>query len=83
MKVEINPPSIKFAGFIGGPHGTEADVCQDITKRQELGLNKYGVSIRKNNLNLKEWMTHAYQECLDQAIYLKRAIEEIDKMDKR
>tara|TARA_R110000868_G_scaffold248221_1_gene504618 strand:+ start:90 stop:296 length:207 start_codon:yes stop_codon:yes gene_type:complete len=63
--------------------GTEADVCQDIAKRQALGLNKYGVSIRKNKLDLKEWLTHAYTECLDQAIYLKRAIEEIEKKEKQ
>lgn len=73
---------ITFDG-VKQPHGTEADVCQDITKRQELGLKKYGVSIRKNNLNLKQWLTHAYQECLDQAIYLKRAIEEIEKRENK
>ena len=30
-------------------------------------------------LPLREWLEHAYQEALDLPIYLKRAIEEIDR----
>jgi Trm5-related predicted tRNA methylase len=61
--------------------GTEARVCQDIAKRQRLGLKKYGVSIEQNQLNLKEWLQHQYEELLDAAIYCKRAIEELEKQD--
>ena len=58
--------------------GTEARVCQDIASRQQLGIKKYGTTVRENPLTLKEWLTHAYEEVLDQAVYLKRAIEEIE-----
>jgi hypothetical protein len=58
---------------------TEADVCDDIAMRQALGINKYGQTVRENPLSLRAWLQHAYEECLDQAIYLKRAIEEQDK----
>jgi Trm5-related predicted tRNA methylase len=61
--------------------GTEARVCQDIAKRQRLGLEKYGVSIEQNPLNLKEWLQHQYEELLDAAIYCKRAIEELEKTE--
>lgn len=61
--------------------GTEARVCQDIAKRQQLGLKKYGVSIEQNQLSLKEWMQHQYEELLDAAIYCKRAIEELEKSE--
>jgi hypothetical protein len=61
------------------PSGIEAEVCHDIAKRQQLGLAKYGVTVADNPLSLKEWMQHAYEECLDQAIYLKRAIAENEK----
>jgi len=61
------------------PHGTEKAVCEDIAKRQEFGMNKYGVSVAENPLNQRQWFQHAYEECLDQAVYLKRAIEEMDK----
>ena len=58
--------------------GTEADVCFDIQRRQQLGINKYGTTVRNNPLPLKDWLQHAYEECLDQAVYLKRSIEEME-----
>lgn len=60
------------------PEGIEALVCADIAERQQKGLTKYRVSVADNPLSLREWLEHAYQECLDQAIYLRRAISEID-----
>lgn len=59
--------------------GTEAEVCKDIAERQQRGIAKYGTTVRDNPLALRQWLQHALEECLDQAIYLKRAIEEIDK----
>lgn len=61
------------------PTGTEARVCQDIAARQQLGIAKYGVTVEGNPLSLKEWLQHAYFETLDKAIYLKRAIEEMER----
>ena len=60
------------------PHGTEKAVCEDIAKRQEFGMNKYGQSVADNPLSQKQWLQHAYEECLDQSVYLKRLIEEMD-----
>lgn len=60
--------------------GTEADVCADIADRQRIGIAKYGTTVRENPLTLKEWLQHAYEETLDQAVYLKRAIEELDRI---
>lgn len=54
----------------------ETMVCEDIKLRQELGIKKYGTSVAENKGGRKYWLQHAYEECLDQAIYLKRAIEE-------
>lgn len=59
--------------------GIEAIVCEDIANRQQLGINKYGTTVADNNLSLREWLQHAYEESLDQAIYLRRAIAEIDE----
>lgn len=59
------------------PTGIEAQVCADIARRQALGLVKYGISVADNPLTLLAWMQHAYEEALDQAIYLKRAMVEI------
>jgi len=61
------------------PTKTEAAVCEDITKRQQLGIAKYGQTVAENPLMLREWLQHAYEEALDLSVYLKRAIEELDK----
>lgn len=61
------------------PYGTESRVCGDIAERQKKGIAKYGITVQENPLTLKQWLTHAYEECLDQAVYLKRAIEEMEK----
>ena len=59
--------------------GTEAEVCADIAKRQSLGIAKYGTTVADNPLTLEQWLQHAYEECLDQAVYLKRAMAELKK----
>ncbi len=61
--------------------GIEAQVCADIASRQQRGIAKYGVTVQDNPLPLKEWLQHAYEETLDKAIYLKRAIAECSHTD--
>lgn len=63
------------------PTGTEAKVCADIARRQHLGVAKYGTTVADNPLTLKQWLQHAYEETLDKAVYLKRAIEEIERKE--
>jgi len=60
------------------PTGTEAQVCEDIARRQQFGLHKYGTTVAQNPLELRQWLKHAYEEALGQAIYLRRAMAEID-----
>lgn len=61
------------------PTGIEALVCEEIALRQQKGINKYGTTVADNHLSLREWLQHALEETLDQAVYLRRAIGEIDK----
>jgi hypothetical protein len=60
------------------PTGIEAEVCRDIARRQQVGIAKYGTTVADNPLELRQWLQHAYEECLDQAVYLRRAIAEMD-----
>jgi hypothetical protein len=57
------------------PQGTEARVCEDIASRQRLGIAKYGVTVEQRDEKFRAWLQHAYEEALDMAVYLKRAIE--------
>ena len=64
----------------GFPTGTEARVCGDIARRQMVGIRKYGTTVADNPLALRAWLQHAYEEALDLAIYLRRAIEKLDAL---
>jgi hypothetical protein len=56
-------------------------VRQDLLSRSQVGIKKYGVTLDRNDLSLKDWLIHAYEECLDQANYLKRAILELENQE--
>lgn len=58
--------------------GTEAKVCALIEKRQAMGIAKYGTTVADNPLALKEWLQHQLEELLDAAIYVQRAIDELE-----
>ncbi len=55
-----------------------AAVRADLLRRSELGIAKYGQTLDRTDLTLRNWLQHAYEETLDQANYLKRAIMELD-----
>jgi hypothetical protein len=55
------------------------ETIKDLYKREIRGLKQYGTTMDRTDLSQDEWLQHAYEEALDQAIYLKRAIQELDK----
>lgn len=52
-------------------------VCLDLIARSEVGIRKYKTTLARNDMELKDWLQHAYEETLDKANYLKAAIESI------
>jgi len=54
-------------------------VREDLKQRSEVGIKKYGVTLDREDLSFKDWLNHAYEESLDKALYLKRAIKELEK----
>ena len=61
------------------PRGVEARVCEDIARRQEMGIKKYGTTVEELEVPLRDWLQHQYEELLDAAIYCKKAMELMDK----
>jgi len=49
-------------------------VRNDLKRRSELGIKKYGTTLDRDDLTEVEWLNHAYEECLDKALYLKKLI---------
>lgn len=64
------------------PSGIEAAVCSDITRRQQMGIKKYGTTVADNPLTRLQWMKHFYEELLDAAIYAKKQIMDMEKEGK-
>jgi hypothetical protein len=60
---------------------TLAALLKDMKDREELGLKKYGCTVDREDLTLRDWLQHAYEESLDKSLYLKRAIREIDNLE--
>ena len=54
-------------------------VMNDLNERSRIGVEKYNTTLEREDLSLKDWLNHAYEETLDKANYLKRAILELEK----
>lgn len=61
--------------------GIEALVCREIARRQQLGIQKYGVTVDESPLALIEWVRHAKEEALDLAVYLTKLEAKLTAME--
>lgn len=57
------------------------DVIKDIASRAELGLAKYNMTMDREDLIASDWVQHAYEECLDMSLYLKRLKKDMLSME--
>ena len=53
-------------------------VRADLLERSQVGINKYGTTLDRTDIDLKGWLQHSYEECLDMANYLKRCIIQLE-----
>lgn len=50
-------------------------VIDDLVAREERGKAKYNTTMDREDLSHEEWLQHAYEEALDMALYLKKAMQ--------
>lgn len=50
-----------------------------LRSRSETGIRKYGTTLDRTDLEVKQWIDHAIEECLDQALYLQKIKDELYK----
>jgi hypothetical protein len=50
----------------------EEQVIAKIRERAEVGLNKYGVTMDREDLKLTDWLTHLQEELMDAAVYVEK-----------
>ena len=53
------------------------EVRNDLKERSNIGVKKYNTTLDRTDIDLKGWLQNAYEETLDKALYLKRAIREL------
>lgn len=56
-------------------------VREMLLQRSQVGLKKYGITTEREDLSLRDWLQHALEEALDNAVYLKAAIAKIDQAE--
>ncbi len=47
-------------------------IAQLLKNRSETGIRKYGTTLDRTDLEVKQWIDHAIEEALDHALYLQR-----------
>lgn len=50
-------------------------VIADLKDRELKGLRTYGVTVDRDDYSHLDWLIEAYQETLDNALYLQKAIQ--------
>jgi len=58
-------------------------VRQDLFDRSQAGIKKYNNTLDRNDLELSDWLQHAYEELLDGALYLKRAKQDAEELNEQ
>lgn len=53
----------------------ENRVSEKLLSRAETGLNKYGVTMERNDLSHEEWLIHLQEELMDGAVYIEKLLE--------
>jgi len=48
-----------------------------LKNRSETGIRKYGTTLDRTDLSIKEWIDHSIEEALDLALYLERIKSEL------
>ena len=53
----------------------EDEVCKKIKARSDVGKQKYGVTMEREDLNMLEWLTHLQEELMDATVYVQKLID--------
>jgi len=51
------------------------DVINKYKERSKLGTEKYGTTLKDNDLNLKQWLVHLQEELMDATNYIQKIID--------
>lgn len=61
------------------PDKVVRSVMKDLNERSNLGVNKYGTTLDRDDLNTSDWAQHLYEELLDASLYIKKLINKLNE----
>lgn len=56
-------------------------VMEKFKSRSDIGLQKYGTTLDRDDLSLLQWITHAQEELMDGILYLEKIKQELNKQN--
>lgn len=54
-------------------------ICAKLLQRSQVGFKKYGCTTDRQDLTLLDWLRHSLEEKLDDAVYMQRAMIELER----
>jgi len=53
-------------------------VIEQFKERSNVGINKYGVTLDRDDLNALEWLQHLQEELMDATLYVQKLKEKLN-----
>lgn len=53
-------------------------VIEQFKQRSNVGINKYGVTLDREDLNTLEWLQHLQEELMDATLYVQKLKEKLN-----
>jgi len=75
-------PQIVLSNYVEAKHTSDSivnTVIDSFIKRSNLGLQKYGTTLDRDDLNVLDWIQHAQEEHMDAILYLEKLKREVIK----
>jgi len=58
-----------------------AELIKKYEQRSEAGIEKYGTTLDRDDLLLRDWLIHLQEELMDASLYLEKIMTVIDTLE--
>lgn len=55
----------------------EDNVCKKIQERAEVGFDKYGETMEREDFSTLDWLSYLQEELMDAVVYIERLMEDL------
>lgn len=57
-------------------------VVEKFENRSKIGIEKYGTTLERKDLSLKDWLVHLQEELMDATLYIERLKDDVGRIEK-